>query len=252
MGHIRVKQFNIGTSGVAAGFQFLEGPGVVLGMAVDFHASAAAGTVLTLWDGFNTSGTQLYTSTGNTDIGTTVPVRLFQNGRLIAGTSTNNTHAGLPFFDGVFANIATDTTGPQSVRLWIKPLTRKTAQFATTGSAGSAAGGVTLWTGAGILHAARVLYDPNTPATADLTFYDGTSTSGRALTAVANTNTSWTTSANQALNTTTCQDETGAALTCAANAHENDGILFYTGLHAAIAQSDALSRAVSVEALIEH
>jgi len=252
MGKIRSKQFNIGTSGVASGFQFHTGPGVVLGMAVDYSASADAGTVLTMYDGFDTSGVSLYTITGNTDIGTTVPVRLFQNGRLIAGTSTNNVRAGLPFFDGLFINIASDVAGPQSVRVWVKPLTRKTANITTTGSAGSASGGVTLFGGSGLFHAARVDFDPNAPSTTDITFYDGVSTSGRALTAVSNSAADWDTSALRAVVTTTVHDEAGNALTTAANAHENDGVLFYTGLHVALAQCDALTRAASVDALIEH
>lgn len=248
---LKTRQALLGTSGEATGKAFSAGPGEVIGLTVDYGASADSGTVFTLYDGTSTAGVSMYAITGNTDIGTTVPARVFQNARLISGTATNNVHAGLPFFNGLFANVTLDVAGPQSVRVWYRPLVRKVVSFTPTGTAASAAGSEVLWQGAGRFVAARVVHDQLAGAntTEDITFYDGITTSGRALTAVANSIGDWVTSANMAVSTTTGHDEGGNAVTTAANAHENDGVLFYTGLTVGVAQSDP--QKITVEVLVE-
>lgn len=253
----RTVSIGTGTGSIGAGTQIVDGPGEVLGLAVDYAAAADAGTVFSLSDGKSSAATtattslaQLLTITGATDLGTTVPLRTYMNGRLISGTSTANVHAGYVFFDGLFANIATDVSGPQVVRIWYRPLIRKDGNITSTGSAGSAAGGTTLFSGPGLLKAARTVFDPNTPGTADIQIYDGLSTSGRALTLVSNNTAGWAAASLRALSTTTGIDQS-ATVTTAANAHENDGILFYSGIHVGIAQSNSATRDASVQILVE-
>lgn len=246
MSNIRFRAHNVGaTLSEATTVQFVEGSGEVLGMSVDYAAAADAGTVVSLYDGKGqglaaTGGDLIYTiASVNTDFGTTVPVRLFQNGRLISGTSTNNVHSGLPFFDGLRVAVTLDVTGPQLVRIWYRPLIRKDANLLLNDS--TTTGHNHLFSGVGLFKAAKVLYNPLIDVgsvTTDLTFYDGVDATGRAFQAVANSLANWNTSANMAVATTTCHDEAGTAVTTAANAHENDGVLFYTGLAVGVAQTD--------------
>src|SRR5215216_228660 len=94
---IVTRQARLGVSGNATQVMY-GGPCELLGLSVDYHASADSGSVLTLREG-TASGLTKYTTTGNTDIGLTVPVRIFHDARLIAGTAKAGVGLNVPFFD---------------------------------------------------------------------------------------------------------------------------------------------------------
>ena len=92
------------------GFNVYIGPGVLLSAVYDMNA-ASSGNVVTLYDTAGTStAIQLYTRSSDTDAGTTVPVRKFTDGDLVAGTSTANVALGMPFSQGLYLVKSGDTT----------------------------------------------------------------------------------------------------------------------------------------------
>lgn len=252
---IRSKTISIGTSGVDTTAVFTTTPCIIEGVAIDYSASADAGTVLRAFDG---TGATLFSITGNTDIGTTVAARLTGNGRLSSGTSTSNVRQGLPAFGGFSVSVTLDVAGPQVVTVYWRPARVVSEVIETVGADGSAVGGAQLVPGGtvGLFHAAHVLHGETASAgTKDLTFYNGTSTSGKALTPVANSATNWKTdagtAANRAIATTVNRDEGLASVSDAANTYTNNGMLFNNGLHVAVAQGNAHAASVSVLAMVE-
>ncbi len=255
------RQANLGATLSEATLKMIyPGPCELLGVVIDYAAAADSGTVVTFKDGSSSGLTKFVVSTANTDIGTTVPVRVFHDARLIAGTATAGVGLGPVFFDGIHAAVTLDVTGPQSIRVFVRPLIKKSMGVVVVGASGSALGGANLYSGPGRVAGARVLYQTQ-PSGADVTFTDGTATlagvaSGRQLTIVSNAGSTDWAAVNQQLVTTTNIDEAGSAVTTAATgAYANDGVLFYTGLAVVVSQASLLGGigggVVVVEALIE-
>jgi hypothetical protein len=248
MAQIKRRDVTI-TSG---GFQIYQGPGVLLGAVYDHNASSSS-NVVTLYDSDNNNSTavQLYTRSSDTDAGTTVPVRHFGNADLVAGTSTDNVGLGLPFSQGLYLTKTGDTTHSDSYKFFIKPLIRKTVNVTTAGSAGSGAGGATVFGGPGLLRAWRIKVDTLTPSTADITIKDSPIVnSGNTL--MTKTNYGYAAEATRAVVTTTNVDEGGSTVTTAATgSYDNDGILFTTGLNVNILQANAQDAAYQFDFLIE-
>lgn len=247
MANIKLRRTLI-TSG---GWNAYTGPGVLLG-AVFNHDAASSGNVITIYDSAATStAVQLYTRTSDTDAGTTVPLRLFTDGDLVAGTSTANVHLGIPFAHGVYLTKTGDTTHQDDYSLFIKPLIRKLVSVTTAGSAGSASGGATVWSGPGVLHGWRILSDTNVPSTADITLKDSPIV-GSGNTVMTKTNYGFAAVATRPVVTTTGSDEGGTGVTTAATGgYANDGILLTTGLNVNVAQGNAQDAAYQIEFLIE-
>lgn len=235
------------TTGTA---QVYEGPGLLVAAVFDHNASAS-GTVVTLYDGNNTSGIQVYTRSSDTDAGTTVPVGLYTNADLVAGTSTDNVKVGIPFANGLCLSKTGDTTHSDTYTFFIQPLIKKSVNIPTAGSAGSAVGAVGVFNGPGVLHAIRIKSDPATPSTADITVKDSPiAGSGNLL--LTKTNYGTATEAVRPVVTTTNLDEGGATVTTAATgAYASSGIHFVSGLNVNVAQSNALDAAYQMDFLIE-
>lgn len=248
MANIKRRDVTI-TSG---GFQIYQGAGVLLGAVYDHNASSS-GNVVTLYDSDNNASTaiQLYTRSSDTDAGTTVPLRHMTNGDLVAGTSTDNVHLGIPFANGLYLTKTGDTTHSDSYKFFIKPLIRKSVNVTTTGSAGSGAGGATVFGGSGLLHGWNILVDSVTPSTADITVKDSPIV-GSGGTIMTKTNYGYAAPATRPVVTTTNVDEGGSAVTTAATgSYNNDGILFTTGLNVNVAQANAQDAAYQFTFLIE-
>ena len=247
----------IGTSaepGAGAGFQFYNGAGKLLALVVDFSASADAGTVLTAYDGNDTTGPVIYTQTGNTDLGTTVPVFIGGDADIVAGTSTGGVSNGVIFTQGLFFNCTVDVAGPQVVTAFIRPLIKKTVEVATTGSAGSATGAASIFYGPGLWHGYAVTLDSQSPPTLDITFKDSP-IAAAGNTVMTKTNYVITPGVKtiRAVATTTGEDEAGATITTAATGvYMNHGIYLTTGLNVNLAQGNALNRAARFECLFDN
>ena len=241
MGKLMTRQFSIGTSavgGLGTTKQFYEGPCVIEAMSIDFHASADGGTVVTIYDGFSTSGRSIYTQTGATDLGTTVPVVFHGDADLVAGTSTAGVGNGLVCADGVFVAVTLDVTGPQNITLWIRSLVKKTVNLALTGAAGSAAGAAQIWQGAGLWRGYLVGLGSQPGTTLDLVFRDAITDA--APTVMTKTNYATLPLTIRQVVTTTGEDEAGAVVTTAATgSYNNDGIYLRTGLRVVGAQGNA-------------
>lgn len=241
------------------------GAGVLVGLRVDYAAAADAGTLLKMYDTVLSDGTAInaakdpaiFVGTAiNTDFGTTVPNRVFTDGDLVAGTSTANVKAGIPFAHGLYAVVSLDVAGPQTITAWIKPLIRKIVNVKTAGSAGSAVGSRQLFSGPGLLHGLRLTANPLAPSTMDFLIKDGIANeiagTGAGSTLLTKTNYSNAALAVRPVVTTTNVDDVQATVTTAATgAYANDGILFENGLNVSVQQADALDNALDVEALIE-
>lgn len=272
MANIKVVQKSIGTTpeaGAGAGFQFYRGAGKLLAISVDFSASADAGTVLTAYDGTakaNTAGlgaadvlpdaakrVTIYTQTGNTDLGTTVPVFIGGDADIVAGTATAGVAEGVIFTEGLFFNVTLDVAGPQIVTAWIRPLIKKSVRITTTGSAGSGAGGAQIWQGPGLWHGYAVTLNPLSPSTTDIVFRDAITDAAPTVMTKTNYATTPGVKTLRQVATTTGEDEAGAAITTAATGtYMNQGIFLRTGLRAVVAQSNAFDNAVSIDALFEN
>lgn len=225
------------------------GPCELLGLMYDAGTSSS-GATLTLKEK-DGNGLTKYTVSGDTDIGLTVPVRIFHDARLIAGTATAGVGLNVAFFEGIYATLAGDSsaTTDSVLTVWVRPLIYKKVQL----------DGVTdakvVFYGDGRLKAARADYSAGTASTADIQIRQGTGIAsgagtGAALTVVSNSATDWA-AVNQQLVTTTNHDEAGSGVTTAATgSYANDGILFKDGLTVGVAQGTA-GEAVICDFLIE-
>lgn len=233
-------------------WQAYEGPGLLVGMAVDYSGSSS-GCVLTAYDAISgiTSGFSPFTVTSDTDFGTTVPVTCYTDGDLVAGTSTGNVKAGIPFSRGLCFNKTGDTTHQVDITLLIRPLIKKTVQVTTAGSAGSASGSASVFSGPGIMHGWRIKADTLTPSTADITIKDSP-IAGSGNTIMTKTNYGYAAETVRATVTTTGTDEGGTAVTTAATgAYASPGLLFLTGLNVNVAQANAQDAAYHFSFLID-
>ena len=90
MGNIKLRSHKVGaTLSEATSVQFYSGPCSIEAISVDYAATADAGTDITIYDGFSTSGRSVYSDANkNTDFGTTVPNFITGDADLVAGTST--------------------------------------------------------------------------------------------------------------------------------------------------------------------
>lgn len=250
MAGIKTRSKKIGTSpeaGAGASYQFYGGPGVLLAMAADFSATADAGTVVDIHDGFSTSGVKIYTQTGNTDLGMTVPVFFQGDADLVAGTATAGVGTGLIFTDGLFVNVTLDVAGPQDITLWFKPLVKKSVNVV------GASGTFPIWHGPALWHGYAIKLDPFEGTTLDITFTDEADPGGSGPTVMTKTNYATTpgTKTIRKVVTTTGEDEAGAAVTAAATgSNSNSGIYLKSGLSATLAQGTA-NLVVGIDALFE-
>lgn len=247
MANIKRRDVTI-TSGGAMVYQ---GAGKLLGAVYD-HSASSSSNVVTLYDtGGTATGVQLYTRSSDTDAGTTVPVRHYGNADLVAGTSTDNVALGIPFAQGLYLVKSGDTTHSDSYKFFIKPLIRKSVQVTTTGSAGSATGGATVFGGSGLLHGWRITCDILTASTTDITIKDSPIV-GSGGVIMTKTDYSTVAVATRPVVTTTNLDEGGATVTTAATgAYANDGILFTTGLNVNVAGANAQDAVYQFDFLIE-
>lgn len=236
---------------VSGGWQAYEGPGTLLYATLD--GTSLSSNVLTLYDSDrqSTSDPTISTWTQDTDFGTTVPAAVFKDGSVAAtlATVSANTKRGVPFVKGLFINKTGDTTNNAAIKLFIKPLIRKTfniGHLATTDS-------IRLFDGPGILHAVRLQLDQAvaTLGTLDLLFRDGV-TGGTLRTISTATNYATLASTVWSPVTTTGVDDTGAAVTTAATgAYVNEGPAFWDGLTLESAQGSATVRNAQLDVLIE-
>lgn len=246
MANIKTRSINITTGG----WQAYEGSGILLGAIFD-HSASSSSNVITMYDGVGSTAVQVFTRSSDTDAGTTVPVRVYGNADLVAGTSTDNVGLGIPFSKGLYLTKTGDTTHQDSYTLFIKPLIRKEVNVTAAGSAGSASGGASVFGGPGLLHGWRITADRDTPSTADITVKDSPIV-GTGNTLMTKTNYGYSAVATRAVVTTTNSDEGGTAVTTAATGgYANDGILFASGLNVNVAQSNALDATYQFEFLIE-
>lgn len=240
---------------LTGGWQVYDGPGLLMGLIADFDA-ASSGAVLTAYDGSSTAGRQVYAITTDTDFGTTVPVQVFTDGDLPAGTSTANVKSGIPFSAGLFINKTGDTTHDVRLTALIKPLIKKNVNITTTGSAGSAVGATSVYDGPGLLHSITVFSDLGVPSTTDWLVKDSPLTTaagaGSGNTLLTKTNYGYAATAIRPVVTLTGHDEGGNAVsTAATGAYASPGILFATGLNVSVQQCNALDRAYQMSFLIE-
>ncbi len=249
MANIKRRDVTI-TSG---GFNVYQGAGVLMGAVFDHNASSSS-NVVTLYDSDNNFSTaiQLYTRSSDTDAGTTVPVRMFTDGDLVAGTSTANVRLGMVFANGLYLTKTGDTTHSDVYKFFIKPLIKKSVNITTTGSAGSAAGSASVFVGSGLWHGWRIKADILNPTTVDITVKDSGIT-GSGGTLMTKTDYGYAATATRPVVTTTnLDDAAGATVTTAATgSYCNDGIIFTTGLSVTLAQANAMDAAYQIDFLIE-
>jgi len=269
MGRIVKRVHNIGaTLSESTALNVHVGPGVLIGLSVNYDAAANANTTLKMYDTVRPPGTAVGAAsvdpaifvgtTINTDFGTTAaPNRCFTDGDLVAGTSTANVKLGIPFAKGLYVVVGADVTGPQVVTTFVRPLIAKSANVKTAGSAGSATGSKTLFTGPGLLHGLSIQTDPAAPSTLDFLLKDGLADeiAGTGAGNTLLTKTDYGAVVGRAVRpvvTTTNVDDVQATVTTAATgAYANDGILFGTGVCVTVTGADALDRALKIIALIE-
>lgn len=235
---------------VSGGWQAYVGAGTLVAAVMD--GTSLSSNVITLYDSLrsSTSDDTIATWTQDTDFGTTVPVRTYKDGSVVAtlATVSANTHAGIPFAEGLFLNKTGDTTNPAALKLLIKPLIKKVAQIGK----GATTDTNVMFRGPGILHGVRVRVFTPTPATLDILIKDGVTgtTSDRTIV----TATDYATAGPKVWSpvTTTGIDDAGTAVTTAATgAYANDGVAFVDGLTVTTAQGSAASNNAQIELLIE-
>ncbi len=233
---------------LTGGWQAYEGPGLWTAMVIDFISTSS--NVLTAYDNFNSAtGPQLWTLTSDTDVGTTVPITMFTDGDLPAGTSTANVKVGIPFAKGLFINKTIDTTNDVKMSVFIKPLIKKTVNVMwLSGAAGSGIGAASVFDGPGILHGYRVKANTLTPSTTDFLLKDSplaspTAGTGSGNTIMTKTNYGYAAEAVRPVVTLTGTDEgvTGAVTTAATGAYANMGIHFTTGLNVSVQQAQGVT-----------
>jgi hypothetical protein len=238
----------------SGGWQAYEGAGTVLFAVMD--GTSLSSSVLKLYDSTRQRNTDPRVGiwTQDTDFGTTVPVAVFSSGRIVAtmGTTSADTHRGIPFANGLYVEKTGDTTHALDLTLLIKPLIKKSIDV---GGQGAATHAVSVFDGPGVLHAVRVKTDPAdvSLATGDIVIKDSNVTgTGNTLW----TGTDFTTAGPTVLfaSTTTGIDNAGtAATTAATGAYANEGIAFLKGLHVAAAglNTTAGVRSYEMDFLIE-
>ncbi len=233
----RIITRQVSSALTTTGTKIIPGCFELVALSANFGDSASGG-VLTIKEK-DSSGLTKYTISSDTDFGTTVPVRVFHDARLIAGTATAGVGLNPVFFEGVHVNITAPSATTNSViTLWLRPLIYKKIQLEGVTQA------KVVYNGPGLLKGARADYSAGTASTADIQISDtitivSDAPSGGALTVVSNSTTDWA-AVNQQLVTTTSHDEAGTAVTTAATgAYANDGIAFGTGLTVGVAQGTA-------------
>ena len=214
----------------------------LVGISADYGDSAS-GSVLTIKEK-DSDGLTKFTISTDTDFGTTVPLRIFHDARLISGAATAGVGLNPVFFEGVYVSLtAPSATTNSQVTLWLRPLIYKKVQLTGVTDAKVA------FQGSGMLKGARVNYGSDVDTGADIQISDTVTITSSApaaphLTVVGNTATDWA-AVNQQVVTTTNTDEAGTGVTTAATgSYANDGVCFRTGLTVGIAQGTALAGAV--------
>ena len=251
--NIMLRRFTIDDTSSVLTKQVFQGAGILLALALD--RTDSSGLVTTIYDSARGSASDpsIYTQTGDTDLGQTVPVFLQGDADLVAGTSTAGVGGGLIFSDGLYLVNTGDTTDAAvTYKLWFKPLIKKTVNITTTGAAGSGAGAAQIWQGPALWHGYAITLDPASPSTVDIVFRDSITDAAPTVMTKTNYATTPGTKVLRKVVTTTGEDEAGAAVTCAATGtYGNNGIYLETGLRAVVAQSNAFTRAVSIDGLFE-
>ena len=237
-----------------AAWQVYQGPGVLLAAVLD--RTDSSGLVTTIYDSArgSTSDPSIYAQTGDADLGTTVPVFFAGDADIVAGTSTAGVGHGLIFTDGLYLVNSGDTTDVSIVwKLFFKPLIKKSVNVVTTGSAGSATGAASIFTGPARWYGYSVTLDPQSPSTLDITFKDsGIATAGNTVMTKTNYVITPGTRTLRKVVTTTGEDEAGAAVTTGATGtYGTDGIFLTTGLNVNLAQGNAFGNAASFDCLFE-
>lgn len=251
MSAIKKRQLTLTTGG----WQVVDsGAGEIVALVLDY-AAASSSCVLTAYSGNAVSGgIQIFTRSSDTDAGTTVPIGLYTDGDLVAGTSTDNVKAGIPFHKGLFINKTGDTTHTVDITVLYRPLIKKSVNITTVGADGSAAGTAAVFDGPGRLVGYHWKTDQRVPSTADVTFKDS-NVVGTGNTLMTKTNIGAGTPFTGAIRsvvTTTNSDEGGTGVTTAATgAYASPGIFFTRGLHIAVAQANAYDAAYEFDVLID-
>lgn len=217
----------------AGGWQAYQGPGVLTHAVYD--GTGLSSNVLNLYDSANaqfSTETSLSTWTTDTDFGTTVPVSVFLDGRVVAtlGTASANTGFGIPFARGLFVNKTGDVTNNLALKFLIKPLIRKSV---TIGGLGAATGSINIFDGPGVIHGIRIRVSQAEVAAGTLDFLFKDSHIGGSGNTII-TGTDYVTAGPRTLKpvTTTGVDDVGAAVTTAATgAYTNPGVAFVSGLN---------------------
>lgn len=242
---------------LTGGWQAYEGPGLLRAAILDYSGSSS-GCVITAYDNIGAAtGPTIYTRSSDTDAGTTVPITIYTNGDLPAGTSTDNVKAGAPFAKGLFVNKTGDTTHDLAATLFITPLIKKSVNVRTAGSAGSGVGVASVFDGPGVLHGYRVKVDTLTPTTADFLLKDSaviapSAGTGSGNTIMTKTNYGYAAEAVRPVVTLTGSDEGGTAVsTAATGAYASPGLFFATGLNVSVQQANAQDAAYEFDFLIE-
>lgn len=240
---------------VTGGWQAYIGSGTLVAAVMD--GTDLSSNVITLYDSprASTSDDTIATWTQDTDFGTTVPVRTVKDGSVVAtlATVSANTHAGVPFADGLFLNKTGDTTHNAALKLLIKPLIKKRIQIGH----GATTDTNVAFRGPGILHGVRIRLSPTAIAlgTLDILIKDGTAgtTSDRTIvTATDYANATGGLGKIWSPVTTTGIDDAGTAVTTAATgSYVNDGVAFVDGLTVTSAQGSASGLNAEVDLLIE-
>jgi len=165
-----------------------------------------------------------------------------------AGGSAANTSLGLPFFNGLYQTYEQeDDTITTVFNYLIMPLQKYEGQITSSGSAGSAAGNVRLGPGPGVIRALAYDVDPNIDAvvsvTHDIELREGSATGAKIFTV------SPSAQADQApisLVTDGVDEILGSIANIAGS-----GAMFLGDLYAALAQADAVDRAITVRCLVQ-
>jgi hypothetical protein len=243
---------------ISGGWQAYEGAGLLRALVLD-HVSTS-GNVLKAYDtaSGNTSAPQLFTRTSETDAGTTIPITMYTDGDLPAGTSTDNVKAGIPFARGLFFNKTGDTTNDLRVIAFITPLIKKSVNLGwVSGAAGSGVGAASVFSGPGLLHGIRIKADTLNPSTADFLVKDSPIIQQAAGTGSGNqllikTDYTYAAEAVRPVVTLTGCDEGGTAVsTAATGAYASPGIFFTTGLNVTMTGGNVQTAAYQMDFLIE-
>lgn len=242
---------------IAGGWQAYEGPGLLRALILDYVSTTS--NIITAYDNVGAAtGPTIYTRSSDTDAGTTVPITVYTDGDLPAGTSTANVKAGAPFARGLFFNKTGDTTAQLNITAFITPLIKKTVNVRwVSGANGSGVGAATVFSGPGILHGYRVKSDTLNPSTVDFLLKDSPITApaagtGSGNTLMTKTDYAYAAEAVRPVVTLTGSDEAGNAVsTAATGAYASPGLFFATGLNVSVQQANAQDAIYQFDFLIE-